>query len=126
MASILRVNTLTDASSGNSIDTSVIHNGTAKVWQNLNGSGTISTRDSFNVASTTDFATGRYRPNFTNAMNNSSYAVTTNGHRAEDYALGCRQGEMTTSLYEIMSHGHQNTTDTDSDSVFSLAHGDLA
>ena len=43
----------------------------------------------FNVASTTDFATGRYRPNFTNTMNNSSYAVTTNGHRAEDFAIGC-------------------------------------
>ena len=59
-------------------------------------------------------------------MNNSSYAVTTNGHRAEDYALGCRQSEMTTSLYEMMSHGHRNTADTDSESVFSLAHGDLA
>ena len=126
MARELRVNTLKDASGNNSIATSFVAGGSAKVWQNLDGSGTISTRDSFNVASTTDFATGRYRPNFTNSMNNSSYAVTTNGHRAEDYALGCRQGEMTTSLYEIMSHGHTNTTDTDSESVFSLAHGDLA
>ena len=32
MASILRVNTLTDASSNNSIATSVMSSGSAKVW----------------------------------------------------------------------------------------------
>jgi hypothetical protein len=126
MASELRVNTLKDASGNNSIGVSYVAEGSAKAWQNLKGTSTISTRDSFNVASTTDFSTGRYRPNFTNAMNNSTYVVTTNGHRAEDHAIGCRESEKTTSLYEIMVHNHLNTTDTDSDSVFSLAHGDLA
>ena len=123
MTSVLNVDTIADKAGTGPVALTKQH--APKVWQNLDGSGTMVQRDSFNVASTTDFATGRYRPNFTNTMNNSSYAVTTNGHRAEDFAIGCRQNEMTTSLYEIMV-GHTNTTDVDSDSVFSLAHGDLA
>ena len=41
MASILRVNTLTDASSNNSIATSVLNNGTAKAWVLLTGTGML-------------------------------------------------------------------------------------
>ena len=41
MASILRVNTLTDASSNNSTAMSTINQGTAKAWVQLNGTGTI-------------------------------------------------------------------------------------
>ena len=41
MASILRVNTLTDASSNNSIATSFIFGGTGKSWINMNGESTI-------------------------------------------------------------------------------------
>tara|TARA_R100000353_G_scaffold55700_1_gene44363 strand:+ start:762 stop:1142 length:381 start_codon:yes stop_codon:yes gene_type:complete len=126
MASILRVNTLTDASSNNSTAMSTINQGTAKAWQNLNGESTISTRDSFNIASTTDTATGIYQPSFSNAMNNNFYSITTNGHRAEDHAISARDNEQTTSLYVLMSHNHTNTSDVDSDSIFSTVHGDLA
>jgi hypothetical protein len=73
MASILRVNTLTDASSGNSTAMSTINQGTEKSWVNLNGTGTIATRDSFNVASLTDNGTGDYTQTFTNAMGNANY-----------------------------------------------------
>ena len=37
MASILRVNTLTDASSNNSVAMSTVAGGTAKTWINLDG-----------------------------------------------------------------------------------------
>ena len=74
MASILRVNTLTDASSGNSTAMSVINQGTAKVWVNFNGEGTIASRDTFNVSSLNDDNTGEYRINFTNNMGNANYA----------------------------------------------------
>ena len=50
MASELRVNTLKDASGNNSIATSVVHSGSAKVWINFNGnSGTIAMRASTQV-----------------------------------------------------------------------------
>ena len=51
MASELRVNTLKDASGNNSVAMSTVAEGSAKAWVNLNGSGTIASRDSFNVSS---------------------------------------------------------------------------
>ena len=65
MASILRVNTLTDASSNNSIATSFIAGGSTKAWTHLNGTGTIAIQDSFNTSSATDRSTGRYAVSYT-------------------------------------------------------------
>ena len=78
MASILRVNTLTDASSGNSTAMSTINQGTAKAWINFNGTGTIAARDSFNVSSIDDDGTGLYSYNLSNAMNNANYNCNSN------------------------------------------------
>jgi hypothetical protein len=47
----------------------------AKAWVNFNGTGTVSIRDSFNVSSITDNATGDYTINFTNALPNNNYAM---------------------------------------------------
>ena len=77
MASILRVNTLTDASSNNSIATSVLFSGSAKAWINFNGTGTIATRDSYNVGSITDNATGTYTVNYTSSFSDADYSPTT-------------------------------------------------
>ena len=48
---------------------------TAKFWINFNGSGTIAARDSHNVSSITDHATGDYSINFTNNMANVNYSA---------------------------------------------------
>ena len=77
MASELRVNTLKDASGNNSIATSVVFNGSAKAWINFNGTGTIATRDSFNVGSITDNATGTYTVNYTSSFSDADYSPTT-------------------------------------------------
>ena len=74
MASILRVDTLTDASSNNSIATSVLFNGSNKVWINLNGSSTIANRDSYNISGITDNGTGDYTETFTSSMSNANYS----------------------------------------------------
>ena len=74
MASILRVNTLTDASSNNSIATSVLFNGSNKAWINLNGSSTIANRDSYNISGITDNGTGDYTETFTSSMSNANYS----------------------------------------------------
>ena len=55
--------------------------GAAKAWVNFNGSaGAVSVRGSFNVSSVTENATGDYTINFTTAMSDANYAVTTLGH----------------------------------------------
>jgi hypothetical protein len=74
MASILRVDTLTDASSNNSIATSVLFNGSNKAWINLNGTSTIANRDSYNISGITDNGTGDYTETFTSSMSNANYS----------------------------------------------------
>ncbi len=74
MASILRVDTLTDASSNNSIATSVLFNGSNKAWINLNGTSTIANRDSYNISGITDNGTGDYTETFTSNMSNANYS----------------------------------------------------
>jgi len=73
MASILRVNTLTDASSGNSTAMSTINQGTAKAWINANQ---ITAADSFNCSGTTDHGTGNYTYTLTSGFSNSNWVLT--------------------------------------------------
>ena len=56
-----------------SVPTATVVNGSAKAWVNLNGTGTIALRDSFNVSSTTDLGVGQYRFSFSSAMLNANY-----------------------------------------------------
>lgn len=71
--------TIDKDSTFNSEGTAVTQNlvqGVVKAWINLNGTGTIATRDSFNSSSITDNGTGEYIDNFTNAMANTTYAAS--------------------------------------------------
>jgi hypothetical protein len=78
MASILRVNTLTDASSNNSIATSFVAGGSAKAWVNFDGSASgAASRDTLNVSSMADRGTGLATMSLTSAMGNSNYAGAT-------------------------------------------------
>ena len=78
MASILRVNTITDASSNNSIATSFVAGGSAKAWVNFDGSASgAASRDTLNVSSMADRGTGLATMSLASAMGNSNYAGTT-------------------------------------------------
>ena len=59
---------------GNSATTN-LQQGLCKAWINLNGTSTIATRDSFNVASITDSGTGLYTVTITNDFNNDDYST---------------------------------------------------
>jgi|TARA_R100001460_G_scaffold42664_3_gene78831 hypothetical protein len=45
-----------------------------KVWLNLNGTGTIATRDSFNVSGVVDNGTGNYTTSFTSSFDDANYS----------------------------------------------------
>ena len=68
MASILRVNTLTDASSNNSVPIATVASGSAKAIGTIDTDTDNSIDFSFNIASYTDRATGSLYGNFTNNM----------------------------------------------------------
>ena len=130
MASILRVNTLTDASSNNSTAMSTINQGTAKAWVNFNGSGTIAARDSFNNASLTDNGTGDYTLTATNAMSNDDYAGTVTGDvdGVGDFCEACTGDNATARTTTVIRARTGNTGGTPQDSVTIsvLICGDLA
>ena len=134
MASELRVNTLKDASGNNSIATSVVANGSAKAWINLNGTGTIATRGSFNVASIADEGVGAYQTNLTSATADANYAVTgsagdsgtasgcwhTTGFNANSY----NTSNTTSSFHQQIYYA--TTTVADTAFVYASLNGDLA
>lgn len=53
--------------------------GLASAWVNFNGSGVVAIRDSYNVDSVVDTATGIYTVNFTTNMDNANYAIQSLG-----------------------------------------------
>jgi hypothetical protein len=57
--------------------------GSAKAWVNFNGTN-ASIRGSYNVSSVTRNGTGDYTVNYTNAMPNTNYCVTTSGTFADE------------------------------------------
>ena len=64
-----------------SVDTDYVVNGSAKAWINMNGSGTIANRDSFNVSGITDNGTGDFTVTINNDFENANYSVTSHGSR---------------------------------------------
>ena len=88
MSSIL-VDNLTGKTTAGSVTVTSEHGGATmqlqqglcKAWFNLNAIGTEAYRDTFNIDSVTDNATGDFSHNFTNSMNNSNHVAIlgTNG-----------------------------------------------
>ena len=76
----------------------------ARAWVNFNGEGVVAIRDSGNVSSITDIATGRYTVNFAVAMPDTNYAFsgsagnlgTTTTARAVN-----PDGDYSTTLFDI-------------------------
>jgi len=137
MASILKVNTLTGASTAGSIavtgegnsTTTNLQQGLAKAWASIyHNSGTPTSLDSLNIASHTDTGTGYIKPNLTNAMANTGYSVTSAGWGIASW-LDRDTGAIfsTTSQYQIYNTENNGAIDlTSSYPVSSTLHGDLA
>jgi hypothetical protein len=129
MASILRVNTLTDASSNNSVPMATVSSGSSKSWMNLNGEGTIATRDSFNVSTIVDRGTGLYTQRFTSNMLNDDYAGSGSSQATYQDVIG--RNRMMVGDAISTSDIYVNTFTTsggaiDVGMVASTVHGDLA
>jgi hypothetical protein len=127
MASELRVNTLKDASGNNSIATSFVAGGSAKSWANFTGTGTIALTDSFNVASLTDGGTGKYDTNFTNSMNNGTFAIHVNSdaNTSNDAFNRTAGGSNNTTAKGHARHYESNSL-ADTSLIITTVHGDLA
>ena len=134
MASQLKVDTLTGVTTAGSIvvtgegnsTTTNLQQGLAKCWVNFNGTGTIASRDSFNIASLTDTGTGHYDPNFSNNMSNNDFSATGG---ISGSGVGGEPGIIlgdgyTTSSVKVLTAN--STTNTDYAFIATSIHGDLA
>ena len=122
MASILRVNTLTDASSNNSVATSVLFNGSAKAWNNVT-QGTSAIQDSYNISSISDDATGRYTQNYTSNMSNALFSVSGTCQNAGNIATTGTFGSSATQFQTVVT---STASANDYDDACNSVHGDLA
>ena len=125
MASILRVNTITDASSNNSIATSFVAGGSAKVWCRWDFSESNTIKDSLNVSSLSDDSTGTNTINYSSAMSDANYSAVTGVVRNARVAGPTSNSGVTASTIQILSY---NSSGSLYDSVFvsTQVDGDLA
>ena len=88
----------TDVLAANAVTTAKLGSaevsGLAKAWVNLDGTGTVAIRASYKVSSITDNGTGDYTVNFTTAMPDANYGVSTglafDGAAAYTHAVATR------------------------------------
>jgi len=105
--------------------------GLAKVWCNLNGTGTISIRDSFNTSSIRDDGSGNYAVIINNNMNSNAYSVSgsvvgsSGGSYYSFVASNGANSQMATTEYEFTTI-HASGAIGDQDRVSTSVHGDLA
>jgi hypothetical protein len=86
-----------------------------RAWVNFNGTGTVAIRESANVSSVTDNATGDYTVNFTSAMPDANYCVlfSTGGQETTSTAnRDLNRGASPTvgAVRALYSNGNQDTT----------------
>jgi len=136
MASILKVDELQGITAAGDITvtseggaaTQSLQQGLAKAWVNFNGTGTIASRDSFNVASLTDNGTGNYDVNISNSMGNGNYSVQICSSAAVDNNGFNRldSSNNLTSRWRVIHYESGGATSPDTDLLTSNVMGDLA
>ena len=108
MASVLKVDNI-GKTSGSTQDTMA---GLAKAWANYTGITNTTARDTFNVSSLTDNATGKTTVNLSNNMNNDDYSgfyynsgTTSTGYENFDNDYTGGFGTFNTSNFSQASYG---------------------
>ena len=102
--------------------------GLIKAWMNLNGSGTIALRDSFNVSGVVDNGGGNYTKSLTNNMS-ATHSSGTAGSGCSNTAYADRSvSVLATATSSFQVNTGQDYTVNRADSLYTqtLAAGDLA
>ena len=104
-----------------------IQQGLCKFFSNIIGTGTISTRDSFNQSSIADRGTGDYDFFFTNSMGNDDYSQMSNADSASGHiCMNYSEGEQNTGGVRVYTTEIHSEGPTDSSVIMASVQGDLA
>ena len=144
MASILRVNTLTDASSNNSVPIATVAQGSAKSWVNYDAQDQ-NVDGSFNQSSLSDLSAGRFDSTYTNNLSGASDKCihvsiwNTKNEGSSEFAgsergnhgghQGGDEAQQTSKIRfntRIGASASANGEDHDFDASYCITHGDLA
>ena len=134
MSSELIVDELTGRASAGSIAvtaeggtvTTNLQQGLNKSWINFDGTGTIASRDTFNVSGIADNGTGLYTVTFASNMSNADYASGVgSGENSSGGNRMCGLRERSTSTRELRAFS-VNSAATDNAEVTCIIAGDLA
>lgn len=98
------------------------HPGVAKVWADIDCTGTMGLDASHNVTSVTDLGVGNPRLNLTTAFSSANYAVTGNADDGADQDYVCILAH-TTTIITLISYNDAGVA-TDCDVVSCIAAGD--
>jgi len=118
-------NSITIVAGAGNITTTNVQEGLAKAWINFNGTGTIATRDSFNVGSLTDNGTGDHTVTFANAFQAAEYAANVSSGQRSSYADAGQQPH-TIAAASVKLVTFENNGNADSTIVINTNNGDLA
>jgi hypothetical protein len=112
-------NSVTVVGEGGTVTTN-LQQGLVKVWIQATSAGSISTQDSFNVASVADTSAGSLTPSITNDMANDDYSIAfgTSSSHVYHQALG-------TGSFQYTCANSGNTA-SDSANACATINGDLA
>lgn len=125
MTATLHANTIEKAN-GDPVD--LTGQSASKAWSNLNGTGTIAERDSFNISGYVDSATGNYQATYANALSDANYSAGTySGHGSGSgnyYYLNMFNSP--SASYLPLHNVTQAGSITDAEYVLASVFGDLA
>lgn len=92
-----------------------------RVWVNFNGTGTVAIRGSGNVSSITDTGIGQYTVNFTNALPDGNYSVSTAINQSPPtYPIAQAYIPVLTTTYVAINVAQPGTADYDA-SIINVA-----
>ena len=125
-------NTTTEVSLADSVleftmDGRAVSEFTAKAWVNFNGASPFGVNDSHNVTDVTDNGTGDYTINFTNALANANYSVSSLGtHESANSAprnICFKSGNTKTTSTVQITNEYYNGSLADGENVEALIFG---
>ena len=113
-------NSITIVAGAGNITTTNVQEGLAKMWANVDGTGTAALDDSFNASGMTDNGTGDFTVSINNDMSNADYSCQFNGNSAHVGLTAIATG----SLQVFVTAANDSSQDVDP--VTYTAFGDLA
>ena len=98
----------------------------AKAWINFSGTGTVSTRDSFNFSSLVDNGTGNYSTNYASNMSANDYSVATSVGQTSPYPIVQAYLASVITTRVTLNTAQPGNNDYDWGLITSTSFGDLA